>query len=124
MNFRLDVFVHVANETQLEKSIEALGVNLATLITNQGTKIMSIISEFVVKQTAFNIRTGAAIDGIVGDIKGLNDKITALSTSPEDQALLADVVAAGEALATKAEALDAMTPPAVPAEPGTVNPLP
>lgn len=84
-----------------------------------GERIMSAISDFAAKQKAFNDRLGSAIDGVVGDVKVLNDKITALQNSagtvtPEDQALLDDLQKQAEGLTSKAEALDAMTPPAPP----------
>lgn len=80
---------------------------------------MSVISDFAAKQKAFNDRTGAAIDGIVADIGVLNDKITELQNSagqvtPEDQALIDDLQAKGEALASRAEALDNERPPTPP----------
>lgn len=97
---------------------------------------MSKISEYAVKQTEFNQTVGDKIDeigvsltGITGDIAGLNQKITDLQNnpgpiSPEDQATLDSLQAAGLALATKAGAaakaladLDAMTPPVVPPTP-------
>ena len=94
---------------------------------------MSAIADFAAKQKAFNDRQGAAVDAAVtsitaiqGDLKTLNDKITELQNSPgaitpEDQALLDQLDAQGEAVSTKVEAaaaalsnLDAMTPPAPP----------
>ncbi len=53
---------------------------------------MSAISDFATKQNAFNDRQSAAVDGLIGDVKTLNDKIEALQNSagqitPEDQAL-------------------------------------
>lgn len=77
------------------------------------------IAAYVGKQNEYNTRTGAAIDGIVGDIGGLNALITTLQNSAgqitdEDQATLDQLQAAGEALASKAEALDAMNPPPAP----------
>jgi len=98
--------------------------------------IMSAFSDFAAKQKTFNDRQSAAIEsiatsvtGLTGDVKSLNDKITELQNSPgtitpEDQALLDDLQAQGEAAATKAEgvaaavkALDDQTPPVVPANP-------
>ena len=78
--------------------------------------VMSAIKDFAAKQTAFNDRLDAALTGIGGDIKNLNDQIAALQNSPgevtpEDQASLDALQAAGEALAAKFEAVDAMTPP-------------
>jgi hypothetical protein len=83
------------------------------------TKIMSAISDFSVKQNAFNDRMDTAIEGIKGDVKTLNDKIEALQNSagqitPEDQALLDAIEARGDAITSKLEALDALTPPTPP----------
>jgi len=82
-------------------------------------KIMSAISDFAAKQKAFNDRQDAAVTGLQGDVKSLNDKIEELQNSPggitpEDQALLDELEARGEAIATKLEALDALTPPTPP----------
>ena len=90
-----------------------VGIVFERLIA-QGEKIMSAISEFAAKQTEHNNRLSAAIEGIVGDIAALNAKIEELKTTPEDQALLNELGTQGEALAAKAEALDALTPPAPP----------
>lgn len=94
-------------------------LNALQALNGKADNIMSAISDFAAKQKAFNDRTGAAIDGIVADIKTLNDKITELQNSagtvtPEDQALIDDLQAKGETLASKAEALDAQTPPPPP----------
>lgn len=80
---------------------------------------MSAVSDYVAKQKSYNERTAAAIDNVVGDIQRLNDKITELQNTPPvldpaDQALLDEIDAMGSALASKAEALDALTPPAAP----------
>jgi len=81
---------------------------------------MPEIQAYVSKQRAFNDRTGAAIDGIVADIAALNAKIEELQNTPPvldpaDQALLNEIEAMGDALAGKAEALDAQSPPPPPA---------
>lgn len=83
-------------------------------------KIMSAIGDFAAKQTAFNARLGAAIDGVAADVDSLNAKIvelqnTAGAITPEDQALLDELQAQGEALASRLEAVDALTPPPPPA---------
>lgn len=80
------------------------------------------ISDFAVKQNEFNDRQDAAVAGLTGDVQTLNDKITELQNSagtitPEDQALLNDIQARGEAITAKLEALDALTPPKVPPVP-------
>lgn len=72
---------------------------------------MSVISEYVVAQKAFNARLETSIQGLGGDIKTLTDSIA----SATDIADLADLKTQGESLAAKFEALDALTPPAVPA---------
>ena len=86
-----------------------------------GEMIMSAISDYAagVKESFTKINDG--ITGLAGDIKGLNDKITALQASqgqvtPEDQALLDEIQALAKAAADKITALDGLTPP-VPAEP-------
>ena len=78
-------------------------------------KIMSAISEYGAKQKAFNERIlaslgtlGTSFDGVVGDIKSLNDKIEVLQNSPgqvtpEDAATINELEAAGDDLATKTE---------------------
>lgn len=99
----------------------------------QGECILSAISDFATKQNDFNARHGAAIekivvsvDGLTGDVKTLNDKITELQNnpgpiSPQDQALLDEIVvlsganvAKTEAVSVALEALDAQTPPTPP----------
>lgn len=127
--------------SRLSAAIETIAGNenanaiLSRIIQMEG-KIMSAISDFVAKQTAFNTRQGAAIDsavagvsGLTADVQSLNDKITELQNSqgtvtPEDQALLDQLEAQGEATATRLEgvsaalaALDAQTPPVVPPTP-------
>lgn len=82
--------------------------------------IMSAISDFAVKQAAFNDRMDVAVAGLVGDVTSLNAKIDELQNSPgtitpEDQALLDALQVRGEAISAKLEALDALTPPVVPA---------
>jgi len=82
-------------------------------------RIMSAISDFAAKQTAFNDRLDTAITGVTGDVAELNRMIKELQDnpgpiSPEDQATLDALQARGEAVTAKLEALDALTPPAVP----------
>lgn len=82
--------------------------------------IMSAISDFAARQSAFNDRIDAAITGLQGDVKFLQDTIDKLQNTPgtitpEDQALLDQIDQRADAVATKLEALDALTPPAPPA---------
>lgn len=81
--------------------------------------IMSAISDFAAKQNAFNDRMDTAITGLQGDVKTLNDLIEKLQNSagqitPEDQALLDQIETRSDGIATKLEALDALTPPPPP----------
>jgi len=109
----------------LAQSIESSGLKLPSgLATKQDLKelkkaIMSKISEFGEVQKAFNVRLATAIDGVTADIQVLNDLIvqlqnTAGEVTPEDQAILDELTAAAAAAVARAEALDALTPPAVP----------
>lgn len=80
---------------------------------------MSAISEFAARQTAFNDRQDAAVQGISDDVAELKAEIEKLQNTQgtitaEDQALLDSIQARSEAIATKLEALDALTPPAPP----------
>lgn len=81
--------------------------------------IMSAISDFATKQNAFNARLDTAIAGVTSDVAALNAKIEELQNTPgaitpEDQALLDEIETRSDAITTKMEALDALTPPAVP----------
>lgn len=80
---------------------------------------MSAISDFADKMKVFNDRQDAAVTALQGDVKSLEDQITALQGSsgaitPEDQALLDGIQARASAVADKLDALDALTPPVVP----------
>lgn len=77
-------------------------------------RIMSVISVFTEKQIAFNARIATAIDGVKADVIELKRIISEHVEDLEDQAKLDALVAAGEALANKAEELDSMTPPVIP----------
>lgn len=106
----------------LFKSVDSKLDAITALLTKNHTEIMSKFSDFAAAQKAFNDRQGASIDGIVADVKALNDKITELQksqgeVSPEDQALLDQLQQQGEALAARLESVDAQTPPVVPANP-------
>lgn len=88
-------------------------------IYQQGVKIMSAISDFAAKQAQFNVRLSAAIDGVAADVASLNAKIEELQNTPgaitpEDQALLDQLQAQGEAIASRLEAVDNLTPPVPP----------
>ncbi len=81
--------------------------------------IMSAISEFATKQNAFNDRMDKSIEGLTQDVQTLKDLIVQLQNTPgqitpEDQALLDNIEARSDVIATKLEALDALTPPPLP----------
>ena len=85
----------------------------------QGEKLMSAISDFAAKQNQFNDRLSAAIDGVAADVASLNAKIEELQNTPgtitpEDQAILDALQAQGEAIASRLEAVDSLTPPTPP----------
>lgn len=71
---------------------------------------MSVISDYVVDQKAFNGKVATAIDNIKADIEEINKKII----SAEDVAALAELKTDSQALVDKAEALDNMNPPTPP----------
>lgn len=101
-----------------EAALHRLSGQLAS-IEHKADNIMSAISDFAARQSAFNDRVDAAITGLQGDVKFLQDKIDQLQNSagqitPEDQALLDQIDQRADAVATKLEALDALTPPAPP----------
>ncbi len=84
------------------------------LINHKLHQIMSAISEFAAKQNTHNDAIDAAVTGLTGDIKALNDKIAELQASagvitPEDQALLDAIDTRGQSIADKLAALDAQT---------------
>jgi len=112
------------NSRMLESKLCEIGERLFSImieVKRTRRHVMSAISDFAAKQEEFNDRLSTALDGIAGDITELNDLITKLQNTPgvitpEDQALLDAAQVKGEALAKKAEDLDALTPPAPPAE--------
>ena len=92
------------------------------LLHSQGEKIMSAISDFATKQNAHNDAIDAAVSGLTGDVKNLQDQIAKLQASqgqitPEDQALLDAIDARSQGIADKLAALDALTPPVPPVTP-------
>lgn len=97
---------------------------------------MATYSDYFTKQKAFNDRQANAVDSAVAsveglrtDVKNLNDRIEALQTSagqvtPEDQTLIDQLEATGDAISTKLDsvaaglkALDEQTPPVAPPAP-------
>lgn len=89
---------------------------------------MSKISEFATKQNEYNDKIDNHIFGLTGDIQSLKDEIQKLKDSlgdvisDEDKALLTGLETRSQIISAKLEALDALTPPAIPTDPTVVNP--
>lgn len=120
MRFLIDVNLNIQDQTA-SVVLNVIRKELAAIVTNQGI-IMSAISDYATAQTEHNARMDAALTGLSGDITALNAKITELQNSPgaitpADQLLLDDLQAQAEALATRIEAADALTPPVAPPVP-------
>lgn len=82
-------------------------------------KVMSAITDWAAKEQADLDAISGTLDGVVTGIKALDDKITALQSSPgtlsaEDQAALDAIQQASKALVAKSQAIS-VTPPAPPA---------
>jgi hypothetical protein len=114
---RIDVNVHFAKDHLTDVLLELLAElkGLKAL----GAHIMSAISDFAVKQNAFNDRMDKAVAGLQGDIVSLNETIKTLQNSPgtitpEDQASLDTIQVRAQTIADKLDALDALTPPVPP----------
>lgn len=98
---------------------QTVGTILSAL-KHMGETIMSAISDFAAKQTAFNTELASDLTDLGTKIDALNAQIATLQNSPgtispEDQATLDSLQAAGQALATQADTLAGKTPPAPPA---------
>lgn len=123
---------------QLVRELSHINKNNAILqrLAEMEERIMSRVTDFAVAQKAYNDRQAIAIDnivasqaGITGDVAELKRLIEELQNSPggitpEDQALLDELQATGEAATAKLEAqaaalaaLDEATPPVVPPTP-------
>ena len=111
----------VVKELEWFKSHHALATkqDLKEMENRIVATVTEAIKAFADKQNTFNDRIDVAVTDLQGDVKTLNDLITALqnsagSISPEDQASLDAIQSRSEAIAVKLEALDALTPPAPP----------
>ena len=115
--------VYMKNRTILELKALLKGLQEGQgSITRKLEKVMSKVSEFATAMNAFTDRQDAAVAALQGDVSWLKDKIDQLQNTPgeisaEDQALLDAIQARADSVAVKLEALDAMTPPAVPVTP-------
>lgn len=89
-------------------------------LTQLGTTIMSVISDYAAKQEAFNTQIATDLSAVAAQITALNATITQLQNSvgtvtPEDQALIDKLQTDGAALQSQADTLAGTTPPVVPA---------
>jgi len=77
------------------------------------------LRDYAAKQEVFNGRLETSLDGVKGDVDEMKRLILELQTSSgpiseADQATLTALEAKGEALATRLEAVDDLTPPVPP----------
>jgi hypothetical protein len=112
---RIEIHHHHHHDPAIEQRLGQIQLSLRNL----GEIIMSAISDFAVKQNAHNAKVSSDLDAINTGISNLNALIATLQNSagtvtPEDQATLDQIEAAGAALETKADALANVQPPAVP----------
>jgi len=110
-----DVELHVFIHQSADEGI----MGMLAKILHLEKSIMTKITDFAVAQKAHNDAISTSLDGLAGDIGTLNAKITELQNSPgqitaEDQALLDELQAQGQALETRIAEADALTPPPVP----------
>lgn len=118
MNLHVFHHHHFADSGNADSATATL---LAEILENQKT-IMSAISDFATKLSAFQDAQDKAIADITTEIAALNTTIAALQNStgaitPSDQALLNTAEARASAAATKLAALDTLVPPPVPVTP-------
>jgi hypothetical protein len=112
---RIDVFLHDGGDAVLSALHD-----LSHKLNHMEQHIMAKIDDFITAQTTFNASLDTALTDIGGDIQNLNDQIAALvaaggTLTSEQQAALDALIASGTALQAKADALNALTPPVVPA---------
>lgn len=120
MQLDVHVYFHSDSDRKMQAKLNEI-LNLINHLENH----MAEFQDFVTQQTAFNASLTTALTDIGTDIQSLNDKIAALTTAPgsltpEQQAALDALIAEGSALATKADALNALTPPTLPPTEPTV----
>lgn len=106
--------------TLLARLLAHAGIATTEQLNHATHKIMSAISDFAAQMTTFQDQQDTAIANLQGDVKSLTDQIAALQASPgtitpADQALLDGIQTRASAVAAKLNALDALTPPVVPA---------
>ena len=113
---RIDVYVH--QDTSPE-TFQTTVLNLLEFLKNQGVQIMSVISDYVAKQSAFNADIASDLATIAAQITTLNATIATLQSTPpvltpEDQALLDTAQQQGQDLQTQADTMAGKAPPPPP----------
>jgi hypothetical protein len=111
--------VNFHHHHHLDPALERLLLQAFSTLITQGDAIMSTITDYGAKVTAFQNQISTALDDIKTEISSLNDKITQLQNSPgpistEDQATLDAAQTQIQGLVTKAQALDSINPPPAP----------
>lgn len=109
----------LSSQTQFEWMVTHSNFATKSDLNLIAQNIMSAISEFKRKQDEYNTRLETAIGGVSTDVESLNALILKLQgtqgeITPEDQAILDEIQAKSEALVTKLEGVDALTPPTPP----------
>ncbi len=117
---KLDVDITFKNDPTMLAKLERIEGLLTTIQQTQG-KLMSVISDFSVKQNAFNAEISSDLDDIKTAAASQLALIQQLQQSqgtvtPEDQAIIDKLEADGTALVSKADATAGKTPPAPPTD--------
>lgn len=111
---RLEVHHH-HHDPAVERQLD----RIATALFQKMEQIMSAITDYAAKVTAFYNQISAALDDAQKEIKSLNDKIAQLQNNPgpisdADQAVLDAAQAQAHGLVQKVQALDTINRPAAP----------
>lgn len=109
-------YLHIVNDN--DKVILAMLDGLRQQINQQGG-ILVALKESLEQVKADLVATNTSLDNITADIAALDAKIVELSNSPDNQALLDEVVAMSSALKTKTADVAATHPDAPPVVPTT-----
>jgi hypothetical protein len=113
---KIDVHLYIhADEDRILSELHGL----THLINRRFNDMATTLDNFIAAQTDYNTALDTALTDIAGDIQNLNDQIAVLvaaggSLTPAQQAAVDALVASGSALQAKADAINALTPPAVP----------
>ncbi len=114
---RIDIFVH---SEKTDETFQTTVLNLLQFLKNQGVQIMTALSDYADKVTAFVADISGDLDSISTQITALQATITTLNNSagavtPADQASIDQALAQLTTLAAKADSAAGKTPPPPPA---------